>query len=173
MNRGVLRLAQLPLAATGGLVLALLWLPGRRDLALRVYLLVLAAFGLLVLLRALRRANPVPRTSPFDRGLRRMRSRRAGIEELARLEREVALAKSTGFDVHLRLRPRVRRIAVYLLASRRGVDLDSQPEVARRLLGERTWELVRADRPAPTDRHAPGLDTAALHEIVSSLERVS
>lgn len=173
MTRKAIRLAQLPLAATAALVVALLWLPGRRELSLHVYLLVLGAFALLLLARTIRRATPVARTSPFDSGLRRPRPRRSGIEELERLERELTLSGTTAFDVHLRLRPHVRRIAAYLLASRRGIDLDGQPERARRLLGEQTWELARADRPSPADRHAPGLAPAALDEIVASLERLA
>lgn len=143
MTRKAIRLAQLPLAATAALVVALLWLPGRRELSLHVYLLVLGAFALLLLARTIRRATPVARTSPFDSGLRRPRPRRSGIEELERLERELTLSGTTAFDVHLRLRPHVRRIAAYLLASRRGIDLDGQPERARRLLGEQAMAYAR------------------------------
>ena len=173
MTRRLLRLAQLPVFVTIALVVVLVALPGRRELALHVYWLVLAGFGLAVLVGVVRRAHPVPPSSQFDVGLRRTPPAQRKLAELERLEREVTLATSTAFDVHIRLRPRVRRIAAYLLATRRGVDLDAQPELARRLLGEPTWELVRAERPVPSDRNAGGLDVPALRELVASLERLS
>jgi hypothetical protein len=64
----------------------------------------------------------------------------------------------------------VRRIAGELLAARRGIDLDTEPEAARRLLGDEAWELVRPDREPPQNRYAPGIETAALATVVTSLE---
>ncbi len=52
------------------------------------------------------------------------------------------------------------------------MSLDREPEKARRLLGDETWELVRPDRPDPADRHAPGLASSALERVVVSLERL-
>jgi hypothetical protein len=168
-----IRLAQFPLFCTFVLIALLITLPGRSELALNVYWLVLAAFALAVLVGLVRQAHPVPKSSTFDLGLRRAPRTKRSLAELEQLEREVILATSTAFDVHLRFRPRLRRIAAYLLASRRGVDLDSNPERARQLLGEQTWELVRPERPAPTERHARGLLRAELREIVGTLERLA
>ncbi len=173
MTRQLLRLARFPVFATLLLVVVLLSLPGRRELVLRVYWLVLAAFALVLLVGLVRQAHPVPRSSPFDLGLRRAGGARYSLAELEQLEREVILATSTAFDLHIRLRPRLRRIAAYLLASRRGVDLDARPDVSRELLGDQAWELVRADRPAPADRHARGVDAGTLREVVASLERLA
>ena len=173
MNRRLLRLAQFPAFATVVLVVLLVALPGRAELILRVYWLVLAAYALALLVGLVRATHPMPRSSPFDLGLRRGQRSQRSVAELEQLQREVILATSTAFDVHLRLRPRLRGIAAYLLASRRGVELDSKPELARELLGERTWELVRPDRPAPAERHAPGLQRAELHDIVGVLERLA
>ena len=50
--------------------------------------------------------------------------------------------------------------------------LDREPEKARTLLGDETWELVRPDRPEPADRHAPGLPLGALERAVASLEQL-
>ena len=68
------------------------------------------------------------------------------------MEREVALGLATAFDLHYRLRPRLRRIATELLAARRGIDLDGSPEAARRVLGDDAWEIVRGDREPPHER---------------------
>ena len=173
MSARTIRLAQFPLFCTFVLIVLLIALPGRSELALNVYWLVLAAFALAVLVGLVRRAHPVPKSSTFDLGLRRAPRSQRSLAELEQLEREVILATSTAFDVHLRFRPRLRPIAAYLLASRRGVDLDSSPDRARELLGEQTWELVRPERPAPAERHARGLYRAELHEIVGTLERLA
>lgn len=172
MTRRTLRLARLPLLASIAFVLAVAFLPGRRDLALHVYGLVLAALALGWLVGVVRRAHPVADVSPFDLGLRRRSDVREPVAELERLEREVSMASSTAFDLHFRLRPRVQRIARQLLASRRGVDLAAQPDVARRLLGEETWALVRPDREPPAHRTGPGLEPARLDAVVTALERL-
>ena len=170
MTRRVLGLARLPFLATALLVATIVLLPGRRELAVHVYGLVLAALALAWLVGVVRRAHPVAEVSPFDLGLRRPRHDREPVAELERIEREVSMAASTAFDVHFRLRPRVQRIARQLLSSRRGLDLATQPEAARRALGQETWAIVRLDAPAPTDRSGPGLDAARLATVVASLE---
>ena len=68
------------------------------------------------------------------------------------MEREVALGLSTDFDLHYRLRPTFRRIATELLAARRGIDLDANPDAAHRALGDDAWEIVRGDR-EPSRKH--------------------
>ena len=78
--------------------------------------------------------------------------------------------RRTAFDLHFRLRPTLRRIAYELLRSRRGIDLDANPEAARRALGDDTWELVRVDREPPHDRFAKGIDLESLRHVVVSLE---
>lgn len=172
MTRRTARLARLPLLATAAFGLALVFLPGRRELAVHVYGLTLAALALGWLVGVVRRAHPVAAVSPFDLGLRRRQDLREPVAELERLEREVSMATSTAFDLHFRLRPRVHKIARQLLASRRGVDLTTQPEAARRLLGEETWALVQPGVEPPTDRSAPGLELARLRAVVTSLERL-
>jgi hypothetical protein len=156
------RLLRLPIALT--LVLVAIWiaLPGRADQAFRVYLLVLAAYGLVQLLLGLHAALPRSGPSAFDLALRRRPVSPSPPED----------AQSTSFDLHYRLRPTLRRLARELLRSRRGIDLDGDPEAARQALGDEAWEIVRADRPAPDDRFARGTDLATLGTVVSSLEAV-
>jgi hypothetical protein len=169
---GVSRLLRIPLVLAIGLAAVAVGLPGRTDEAFRVFVLLLAAYGLGQLLAALYRTRPVALWSPVDQALRPAPERPARVEELERLEREVVIAQATSFDLHFRLRPALRRIASELLRSRRGIDLDADPAAARRSLGEETWELVRADRPAPDDRFSPGIELAALHRVVDSLEGI-
>ena len=82
----------------------------------------------------------------------------------------MTLGLATAFDLHYRLRPRLRRIATELLAARRGIDLDASPEAARRALGDDAWEIVRGDLEPPRERFAAGLDIASLRLAVSALE---
>lgn len=168
--RSLLRLIRIPVLLTLGLLAALVAVPGRSDLAVRAYVLLLAAFALGQLLARLRASLPLRTTSPVDDALRPRARRKVRVPELERIEREVTLGLATAFDLHFRLRPTLRRIAAELLQARRGLDLDADPEAARRALGEETWQLVRGDREPPPERFAPGLDLGSLRRVVASLE---
>lgn len=167
---GALRLGRFPLLLTLGLVISLAVLPGRAEVVLRVYVLLLAAFVLAQLLVRLRSGLPAPGPSPVDAALRRRPPRVDRVAELEKIEREVTLGLTTSFDLHFRLRPTLRRIASELLRARRGIDLDTSPEAARRALGDETWELVRPDREPPHDRFGHGIELERLRRVVVSLE---
>lgn len=168
--RRSLRLLPFPAVLTLALLVTLAVVPGRTGVAVRAFVLLLAAYALAQLLALLRASLPEPRTSPVEEALRTPGRRRNRVPELERIEREVMLGVATAFDFHFRLRPTLRRIAAELLRSRRGVDLDGSPEAARRALGDETWELVREDREPPPERFAPGIELAALRRVVASLE---
>jgi hypothetical protein len=170
MTRRALELSRLPIFATMALALALVTIPGRGELLVHIYLLFLASVALSALVGHVRRANPVAARSPFDVALRGRPLRPERLADLERIEREFTLAGHTAADFHFRFRPRLRRIAAQLLASRRGVDLDGNPDAARRALGEELWQLVRADREAPRRRDAPGLSLPEAERIVTALE---
>jgi hypothetical protein len=154
------------------LAIVLLAAPGRSELAVHIYVLIIAAFGLGHLLAALRSTLPPRRHSPFEAALRQRARPATRIPELERMEREVSLGLATAFDLHYRLRPRLRRIAAELLAARRGIELDASPEAARRALGDDAWEIVRGDREPPRERFAPGLDIGSLRLAVTALENL-
>ena len=157
-------------AALGALpfALALVFLPGRRDLALDVYLLLIASAAVFALVRALSQA--APRAEPEPPTLVRRMTQR--LPELERTERAVLLAASNAFDVHYRLRPILREIAAQRLATRRGLSLDDDVTAARAVVGEEAWELVRGDREPPELRFGPGVQAAELGEVVAALERI-
>jgi hypothetical protein len=87
------------------------------------------------------------------------------------MERQVGLARGSAGDVHDRLAPLLRDIARDRLATA-GIDLDRDPGVAAEALGPDTWELVRPDRPRPSDRHGPGASPAAIRAAVTRLEEI-
>jgi hypothetical protein len=143
--------------------------PGRLSLAIRIYALLLCAAALVLVLMSLRRAYP-PTTPLRPPPGRRERGQRPG--SLSRLEHVAALGVAGTFDLHHRLRPRLRGIAHGLLLTRRRVSLDDDPAAARAILGPETYDLVRPDRPPPVDRLLRGLPVADLRHVVESLERV-
>lgn len=158
-------------AAAAGLVpvvVALVFLPGRRELAVDLYLLLIAAAAVYPLARGL--AGAAPAAEP-ERTVRRRRVVQR-LPELERTERAVLLSASNAFDVHYRLRPILREIAAQRLATRRGLSLDEDLGAAREVVGEETWELVRPDREPPHLRHAAGLPAPQLREVVAALERI-
>jgi hypothetical protein len=141
--------------------------PGRVELGLRVYALLLCALALALALAALRRAYPRTRTlRPHARPAAERRP-----ASLDRLEHLVSLGSAGAFDLHHRLLPRLRALAAGLLLARRRVAL-ADAGAARDVLGDETWQLVRPDRPPPEDRLARGLPLADLERAVASLERV-
>jgi hypothetical protein len=171
MRRALFRLLKLALFPTVALAIVLGALPDRRELAVHIWLLVVLAASLLAALEAIRAAHPAA-PSLFDARARGDDTGPGRFVSLARLEREVSMATTSAYDLHVRLRPTLRSVAAGLLATRRGIRLDSAPARARAALGDETWELVRGDRPPPHDGRAAGLDLAALDRVVSSLERL-
>jgi hypothetical protein len=163
---GGARLLALPTLLLAGVVA---FAPGRVELAVRIYALLLAAvvLGLALIVLRLRYPRSQPRRKPRTRELAP-----SSPAELARIEQAVVLGVDASFDLHHRLRPQLRTIATELLAVRRGLALDAEPDRSRRVLGEQAWELVRPDRPAPDDRQARGIAISELRSVVESLERL-
>lgn len=170
MKRDVRRAARLLVVPAVALGVVLAFAPGRAGLAIRIFALVLCGAALLIMLAALRRAYP--RERPFRHAANGEEPRRTVPGMLARLEDETALGVAGSFNLHFRLRPRLRGLASDLLAARRSVSLDEMPGQARTLLGDETWELVRADRSPPEDRLARGIPVSDLRRVVESLERL-
>jgi hypothetical protein len=165
------RVIQLVLLPSLGLVVALLIAPQRATLAIHVWLLIVLGLAFLAFLRLVQALyHPAP--SPFERSLRRQQPAAERPGSLSRLEREVSMAGSAAFDVHFRLRPVIAELATELLSSRRGIDLERDPDRAHAALGDDVWELVRPDRTQPTERHGSGIDEAQLGRVVTALERV-
>jgi hypothetical protein len=143
--------------------------PGRLELALRIYALIVAGTVIVLALLALGRAFP-PESRLDVTGTRRRPPARP--PSLARAQNEVVLGIASSVDLHYRLVPRLRRIASGLLAGRRSLSLTSQSEQARAVLGDQTWELVRPERPAPQDRLTTGIPARDLERVIAALESV-
>ena len=166
------------LGVLGGLafIAALFVQSSQWRLALDAYLLYLGGLALLALTRLTRVATAAEHPSFLDEALELRNARpRQDVEQLpalARLEREVTLATTNVFDLHVRMRPTLREIAEYRLYDRHGVLLDERPDRAREILGESLWELVRPNREPPANRHGPGIRPRDLEAAVDTLERL-
>ena len=168
MRRNLLNALRALVVPTLAFVFVAAFLPGRLGVAVRLYALVLCGIALLVALAALRRAYP-PET-PLGAAKAQPPGQRPP-PALARLVHVSALGVAGSFDLHHRLRPRLRTIAGGVLETRHRISLDGQPDAARDALGADTYDLVRADRPPPDDRLARGLPLEELRRVVESLER--
>jgi hypothetical protein len=150
---------------SGVLLFARLLAPGAFELELDVYILVLGALALLNVVIAAREAFPREQHSALAEALDRDLPEAQRPAELDRIERELTMANASAFDTHVRLRPVVREIVGVRLAAR-GLRLEESEQV----LGPELWELARDDRPAPTDRHSPGIPAAGLRRAIERLE---
>ena len=171
MIRAVGRWVGFALLATIVLLVARSIWPGRQELELDVFVLVLGTFGLIVLASEIRRIAPSADESLLEEALEPEPPEVRPIAELQRLDRELTMGSTRAFDLHYRLRPVLREIASARL-ERRGMVLDSGSPSVQAALGETLWELTAPDREPPHDRLAPGLALEELDRTIARLERL-
>jgi hypothetical protein len=169
MKRMLQTWAFLTAFATIALVLARLAQPGRFELELDVYILVVGGLALFQVVMATREAYPQAARSALAEALDRDLPGSLRPPELERLERELTLGSSTAFDLHFRLRPTLREIAGERLANR-GLRLDSGGAAVEEALGEELWELVRPEREPPLRRFASGISPDGARRVIERLE---
>jgi hypothetical protein len=155
--------------ATIGLFVARTLAPGRRELELDVYVIVLGALALLGLVSWLRRSAPRARESLLERALHRPTEEPETLPELAHLERVLVMSASQEFDLHYRLRPTLREIAAARLAGR-GLQLDAGGPLVENALGDELWAVVRPDRVAPENRQVRGIGRDGIERLVRRIE---
>ena len=171
MKGRLARIGAAVLLATTILLVLVVLVPSRRSLFIGIYELALAAIAIGTLVRSFRMFEPQAwMRSPFERDPEKPEQQQP-IAELDRIDRLVVLGAANEFDLHYRLRPVLRQVAVERLHGLRGIDLDGDPERAKRLLGDELWELVRPDRKVGR-RSGPGLPAAALAGHVARLEQL-
>jgi hypothetical protein len=159
----------IPAAVLSGLLaLVAIFQPIPFDLAFRAWLVAVGGLVAAELLRVALRPYRRLEVEPVRLGRRRPapQQRAAGLEEI---ERAVDFAVWNAADLRRRLRPLLREIAAHRLRSRRGVDLERNPEAAERVLGPVTWSLLSGDS-EPADRRGPGARPDQLREAVDRLE---
>ena len=150
--------------SSGACAYVALQVPGERTIALHIYVLFLGALLMLVVVSGVGAAAPRARRSDLAAALDERPAPAGRVSQLAKVEREVTLSIGNAYDLHTRLLPQLREIATARL-ERRGQR--SGPDT----LG-RWWELLRPDRPEPSERFAPGIREAELRDLVAELERL-
>jgi len=158
--------------ATLGLAVALAARPVSPREIVAGYVLAIAAIELLHLTRVAHGEDAWLRSpSEIEHALAARRETRVRPAELIRMEREITLGSASAEHLQTRLVPLLREAAAARLALH-DVDLERSPGRARELLGDDVWEIVRPDRPAPTDRNAPGLPVRRVAAVIDAIERV-
>jgi hypothetical protein len=157
-------------AVTVAVVLGVALAGAARGIALYAYVLVLVAVAVLVLSTRIGRA--LPATPPFERLLPAPPRPDTRVVQLDSLVERLAGGDVNAFDLHHRLRPLIREIAAARLARGYAVDLEASPGRAHALVGARTWELIRPDRPAPTAHLERPWPSGELDELIGELERI-
>jgi hypothetical protein len=163
--RGLLATAAVATVALG---VALALGPHDRVLAFVAYLDFVCALLLVGL------ARRICRTLPRQARPRRAHAPRAAaaqVEQSDWVERRLRLAQTSADELHRHFRPIVIQIAAAELARKHGVVLEREPARARALVGDRLWELIRPDRPAPPER-GRALRPDELRELVAELEEL-
>ena len=163
-------------AAFAGALAPLLLLDGdQRALGFRAYGLLLGLLALRAILGFSIDAGAPPVDSPFHVRRRlpkpvRALLRRGGgdVSRYTPVDHLAAGAVQQASAFHYRLRPALRDVADERLQARHGVGIDDP--AARELLGPVVHDHLRADRPEPADRRAPGVDADTLHTILTTVE---
>jgi hypothetical protein len=138
--------------------------------AIAIWLVVLTALTLVALIRHARASRGPEPASRFEQAFQKPKTKLAQPEEFLRMDREIVLGIADADHAHRRLLPLLRAAAAARLAARYGFDLARRPETARTLLGDEVWELLRPDRPAPADRHGPGLRREQIAAVIERVE---
>jgi hypothetical protein len=162
------RLATRFVIATIGLIVVLGLHPVSTGRIAAGYALALAAIGVDTFVRILGAESWHDRGSLFEHALSRKAPESMRPSEIVRIEREITLGTTSAGHLHTRLLPLLRDAA----AVRLGIDFDLHPERARAALGAESWELLRPDRPEPTDRSAPGLSIRRVRAVVDEIEQL-
>jgi len=131
--------------------------------------LALTAIALLALMRMARSDDEWARaTSQLELALEPRRPTRMRPPELVRTERDLMLSESSAGELHTRLLPQLRDVAAARLAERHDLPLRD----AHAIVDDDSWELLRPDRPAPSDRGAPGLPMRKIAHLIDTIERL-
>ncbi len=154
-------------AATLALLLVLTLVQGHHREAGAAYTLLVGSLASATLARVVREAAPPRARSLFERTPPAPRP--VSLPELEQLRLRVASAQTSAHEFHHRLRPRLYEV-VELRLARHGIDAGRHPEIARARVGDDAWELLRPDRPAPSDIRERGVSLAELRSLIEAVE---
>ncbi|HEU5430464.1 MAG TPA: hypothetical protein VFU81_02310 [Thermomicrobiales bacterium] len=155
-------------ATTVTLVLAILTMPGRTALFVRWYLVVIGVLAIAGAIHAIMLRYPVDWRPPAEFAKPAPPPPLEWPPRLREIERLVAYSKWDAADYNARLQPVLRAIAAQRLAAQT-IDLDADPDAARRALGDLVWTLLEPKDPIALRRDG-GIDPDGLRMVVATLE---
>ena len=164
------RLVRLAIVATVVLIVLLALPPLSTSRALAIWVVLLAGLVLVAVAGHSRERGRPAHAARFEEALRTRKPKDSEPVELLRMERELLLGIAEADHAHRQLLPLLRGAAAARLSSRHGFELEQRPEAARALLGEDAWELLRPDRPAPENRHGPGVPRERIAAVIERVE---
>lgn len=144
--------------------------PGRATMVVQAYISVLAAGAAVLVVERLASVLPPASVRPEPRGEAAAEDLIAA--EFARLVRQVELGLAGGDDLRRFLSPVLRAIAWPLIRSH-GIDPETEPEQANRLLGDEAWLLMTVDLVWPGTRTETLSAACSLSSAVDRLEALS
>jgi hypothetical protein len=146
--------------------------PGRHELELDIYVLLVGTLAVFTAVLITREAFPSSTSSAIAHALEVEPAEPVRPPDLERTERLVTISTATAFDFHYRLRLILREVAEQRLADRRGLRLDAGGPEVEAELGEELWDLVRPDREPPRERFAADVDRDTVERAVERLESI-
>jgi hypothetical protein len=156
------------------LLTAAIAVPRYAHASAQIFVIVLGALVIRLLVQAVRVATSTPGPIPFDEALLQPPEREIRrAREPDRIAFEVGASTHRALELHHQFRRRLRRLAADRLTSEHGVDLDTDQDAARALLGAEAWDLLRPDHEAPEDRFGPGMPIEDVTKIVTAVEDLS
>jgi hypothetical protein len=158
--------------ATVILVAIVIAAPQHRQLAAKVYVILMGVIVARLLVRAVVAAAWAPGPYRFDLALRAPDAPDARwAPDIGRIAQELGAATNRALELHYKFRRRLREIAADRSFADHGLAFDDDVE-ARRLVGATAWELLRLDREPPVDRLGPGMPLPELEQVVAAVERL-
>jgi hypothetical protein len=137
--------AALAVLATICLGVALATLAGSRSLAVNCWLLTIGGLAIWTFWRAIARALPTAGATAFDAVRFRPVEPPSKLHGVIAIEGVLLDAEWSRGGVDHRLRPLLRKIAAARLIEHHQVDLETESDEARRIMGDELWALVGPD----------------------------
>jgi hypothetical protein len=156
--------------AIAGVLLAAVLPPDARVALARI---AVVGAGIGIAAMYLQRSGSVTLSTPerFELELRRPAETQPVVPGLRAVEMAVRLSTANATDFDVRLRSMLRDVARWRLLTNRGLDMDGNPEAARRILGPRLASLLEG--PAePPPFGSPGVPLADIDAALDQLEQI-
>ena len=143
------------------------------DVRPAVTRLAILAIGILTAGWLMRRYLSATRSTPeqFEAEARASVAIAADIPGLRAVDHTLRMSLGSSFGVEFMLKPLLRELARWRLLRNRGIDIDATPELARRLVDEPLWSLIKAGEPV-RDYRARGISFADLRTSLDQLEQI-